>query len=93
MSDFTFAEIVQSEKWGELKGQMRHLMLYETLKEGIELQDDIITNTQDYLTNMSPQRAKEYKRKAFRYLRDELSNNQRKEFGISDKTWRSWSGM
>ena len=89
----SFDEIITSELWETVYDRLKHVLLFETLYRGVELDTALIEEIQTTLNRKTKNGKRDYENKACRYLKDELSNKQRKQAKIDDSTWSSWKGM
>ena len=93
MSLVSFDEIIASDLWTSVDDSLKHMLLYETMFKGVLLDDILIARIDKKYNQQTKKGKKIYENKACRFLKNELSNTQRKQAKIDDSTWRSWAGM
>lgn len=87
MSKLSFDEIINAEAWSLVQGKLRYLCLYEAITNGIVLDEDYIHTIQVKNNRKTKNQKQDYENTACNFLKNELSNKQRKQARISDDTW------
>ena len=93
MNELSIDEIIDGGDWTLVEGELRCLCLYETIKDGVAFDEDLIKHVQLKKNKKTKNGKQEYLNTAGNFLKNELSNKQRVRVGISDDEWQSWSGM